>query len=805
MTDIVVIKSAIAIVIVSLLAITGCQQEPNRQIAAESTASQLTADQLLRTTIEKYSVANSYQDNAVLYLNYRLNGRAIQEPHPWSVAWNRAGLFSADWFNAKIRCDGRQFSVYVFDIETGNLDNQQVLVPANEQVPLEKLLTDKIAGHFVCGVSELPLHESELEHGEPLIHPILGFLNRRFAQAWLNAPDQVSRLPDEDLAGRRKNVLEIVKNTRMYRLWMDSETGIIDQIELPLQYLDSKVLSSQEIGELSFVVRFHDATLNAEVPPQRVEVKEMETARPVQQFVTLPQAMASERIGDPVGELELFAPNGDRLEKDWLAEKTIGLLWVAEEGAKEQILEFAKLKREIGDAKLEFAVVYGDEFLQHPGTETDQLADGYRDMFQTSGLTLLHDRQMQASAKLKLKFIPAVVVLDENGKMQFAKAIDTENWVDQLSAAINRVAAGEQVADEMRTEYGKFLDAYQAQLLAASSNAKSPNQADLEPFHQHAELIWKIDSLQNAGNIHVAENSDQICVLDGWQSIVVMDLQGNIVNTHRLDLPTETAVNRIRSFRDAAGKLTFVVFALLGKRAFVFDDHWQMISPFPEQEKETDHGGISECQLGDFDSNGELDLWISIIDDEGLKQVELSSGREKQISSRPCKSFYRSASHLFSVHEGTLSVDDQPPAQQLSGWKFVRVTQDPFDRVRCLAIAMDQSFRWQVLSLSADGTIAWSGLIGSQFFDNEIDSVCTSLNGSLAEISIASIDKALIQFTDNGRSSRQFQLDRKITGLASLIWDGASFVVMSDENGVFLWKMRKSSITARPVSQTKSR
>lgn len=169
----------------------GCNQEDDGEAAETPVADSRSATEILRTTLDLYSRASSYQDKAVLYLTYRLNGRAIQEPHPWSIAWQDTGEFSADWFNARIRCDGGQFSCYVYDIETGNIDNQQILIPAGSRDLVVQLFDDKIARHFLCGTSELPLDELETEHQNRLVQPLLCFFDSAVTVAWLQQPEHL--------------------------------------------------------------------------------------------------------------------------------------------------------------------------------------------------------------------------------------------------------------------------------------------------------------------------------------------------------------------------------------------------------------------------------------------------------------------------------------------------------------------------------------------------------------------------------------------------------------------------------------
>ncbi|MDG1510685.1 MAG: hypothetical protein P8R31_03250, partial [Mariniblastus sp.] len=56
--------------------------------------SELMSAEILASVIERYDQAKSYQDKAVLYLNYQLEGRQTQEPQRWSTVWERGGKYA---------------------------------------------------------------------------------------------------------------------------------------------------------------------------------------------------------------------------------------------------------------------------------------------------------------------------------------------------------------------------------------------------------------------------------------------------------------------------------------------------------------------------------------------------------------------------------------------------------------------------------------------------------------------------------------------------------------------------------------
>ncbi len=791
----------------------GCTRTESKPEVTDNAGNELQAREIMSAALEQYSVARTYQDNAVLYLTYRLNGRAIEEPHPWSVAWDRKGIFSADWFNAKIRCDGKRFSCYVFDIESGNIDNQQILIPAEGGVPLDKLFFDSIAAHFVLGNSELPLHNDgrdPVPGNSRLIQPLIGFFDSRFAPDWLQA-EQITRLPDDRATGRLCYVLECQRNDRIYRVWIDQELGMFDQIEWPLEFLNSSVLSSQEITDLSFFVRFHDATLNQNIPVQRTEVKQRLAARAVQQFVKLPESMATERLGETVDLAKLVTPAGVPIDPAILAGKTTALLWVAGDQADELVDRFKSLQRRSVNRQFEFGVVYPDEFLENPADGTHSLLSQFRQTFEDASLHLFHDPTMTVGSHLKLRIVPAVVVLNSGGILEFAAAVDTDDWDEQLAVAIQRVSGGESLADEMKSQYQEFIDEYHRQLALFSSetgqtgSAGQPEPVSVAAKGSQVELKWKIDSLQNPGNILVPEGSDRILVVDGWQSVVEIDFSGEIMATHRLNLPGESAINRVRACVDSDGVTRYVAFSMLGKQAFVFDGNWRIVSRYPRLEAELAHGGITECQLINLDDDVLPELLISFLGGNGLKRIELSGDDEEQLFGDPVRSFLRTKNSTWLVGDGALFIDSIEQQQELARWKIDRLVVDPLHADGCLAIAKNEIDEWYLLSLDAGGRITQSRRIGSQYFETEIDSVyVTQPNGrqNRSLVVIACSDDSVSLVKSDRVAAQELKFESKLTGIATGFAENGAFVVTADAENVCFWKTAVGKMEIAPVSSS---
>jgi len=156
-----------ALLLVSLLyclvLAAGCTKQSannTKQASKDTPAVAQNGEELWRETLRAYSTADSYRDEAVLYLSYRLHGQLIQEPQPWAVRWTNDQKLATNLFNSQIRADGSRLGCYIFDIETANLDNQWLVLQQSNAPPLDTMFADGMARYFAGGFAEIPLDET---------------------------------------------------------------------------------------------------------------------------------------------------------------------------------------------------------------------------------------------------------------------------------------------------------------------------------------------------------------------------------------------------------------------------------------------------------------------------------------------------------------------------------------------------------------------------------------------------------------------------------------------------------------------
>ena len=526
---------------------------------------------------------------------------------------------------------------------------------------------------------------------------MIGFFEKELLPSWLTKPEQVRRLADDQSTGSACYVVELLSADRIYHVWVNQDSGMIEQIKLPLQYLDSEILASEQVTDLRFFVRFHDAVMNQPIADETFKYKERIGAKVVSRFVTLPEPMPSERVGERSRQWTFLNPDGRNFEKP---EGAIGVVWLV---AGNEMPLAEQLSALTQDEASKVIVAFSDDLLKQPGSKRYEPIADLAKLLRDANLTYVYDPQMQNSSQIKLKSVPAFVVFDADSTIQFAKMIDEDHWTDELKVALQRVANGENLAAELKRDYQKFLDKYHQEIAAQSRTSTKTGNVDFEskPYsklEEIAELIWQTDKFKNAGNIHIQQSMAKTFVLDGWQTVVELGSIGQEVARHRLPIPTSAAINRMRSF-SSKGKVYFAAYSMLGPNVFLFDENFKLLQQLPgEDEENVPRITICDCQFS------ENNLWIGTID-HGIYQFRIGENKLTKVSDESVRDLDFIDDRMICVREGKMEFDDDN-VQTLNKWTINALASNSAQNL-VAATGKDDLGTWRLFVLDADTRVLW--------------------------------------------------------------------------------------------------
>jgi len=815
-----------------LLMSAGCQKEtannqedptPSEPIVTDQSQPELqsgpTADAILRSVIARYANAKTYQDNATLYLSYQLHGRSIQEPQRWSTKWDANGRLATQLFNGNVRCDEGLLSCYVYDIETANIDSQHLLVPFDGQLPINQLYRDSIAKHFLGGFSELPLDETDLVAMPKLVPPPISLLTNQARNGWLQNPTQAIRLPDAVVDDLSCYVVRCLWQGMTSDIWIDQQTTKLVQISLPLKLLAGEVVTSPEITDVVLMAKFHDAKFDAPIEDSEFAIAPRPNSTPVLKFVPLPETIPCELIGQTAPDFQLLDQSKRPIGQTELKGKVTTLMWLAGKPSFNAIRDLDRLAKKLNNDKLEFAAVYSDSELKSPGVNSfvvDELAD----IIRSTAIPAYYDPTLTASSALQIKTIPSVLVLDKDLKVHFAEPVSNKNWLRNVEAAVERVAAGDDVSVEMQREYQRFLDSYHQQLTTVSAKPLIDPDASDAPattvpktmrrvatnIRLRPEKIWSNSEFKQAGNVAVLPlestdaNRTRYLIFDGWQTVVQLDETGKTLARVNLKLRQGAAANLIRVGSRGNEKPIYGVFSKLGQELFLFDEDWKPVGVYP---KEFKHEGIRDCQLTDLNDDGKSEIVVSFEDDNGIHLVDVESLTGQKISELLATSVAQHNDDVVVTGDGKLGM-------LKTGLTNAEETELSFRRVTTLendllcGLGMTDNGQWNAVGFDDQLKRIWTLSIGSQFFETEIEPVSVAKSSDGESIwAIADTDDAIHLVSGGGNWLGDFQSESKLGGLALANQDGRLCLIVSNQTGIECWDLNVQASPMRPASSRK--
>lgn len=826
------IRSGIAAIALMAVWALGCKPNQTAQEAPEPITNVVgedsseikpvdgpSASALIDRVHEVYQSANSYQDKAVLYLSYRLHGEFMQEPKPWSVTWDSQRRMSADIFNSRIRANGETFTCYVYDLETGNLDNQQLLIPYDQQLPVRQLYRDSIARHFVGGYSELPLDETDVVSLPKLIPPQLSLLTQRIKNPWLDNPTKLARLADTNVDGIDCFVVRSLALGMTSDIWIEKTTHKLIQMSLPLKLLAGEVVTSPEVTDVVLLAKFHEAQFDQVSDPDVFAVKLRSQSTPVRKFVALPESFPSELIGEVAPEFQVLLPNGKAKTRVYFDGKVTAFLWLAGRSSFESIDALQEIANRFDPAKFHLAAIYADSELKQPGSESVQPSDELAGHLRDKSLNFYYDRRLEASSTLKVSTIPSIFVMDEDSRIQFSRSLADKGWRNDLEAVLKRVARGDDVASEMKLEYQRFLDSYHQQLATVSAvdiaSLLQPKAADLTQDTSanrvgRAQLrpvkLWQNRQFKRPGNIVAlsrrgdgVESGEAYVAFDGWQTVVTLDRQGQTIARHNLGLAEGKAASvvRVGSLGDEA---IYAIFSVRGSQVHLFDSSWKPLRVYTSNQNSGNQGSVLvlDCQLTDLNGDGDSELVVAT--EKGIHLVDPETLETQTLNELTCDS--------VSQFDGDLVVASNKKVGRLKiGLSNVDETELDFKRVVALdggqlcGIGVSRTGNWTSVGFSGDLSRNWALAIGPQFFENEIQPVAATKteNGRIVW-AIADNEDVIHLVSGNGRWLGDFQSESRLTGLTLANYNGKPLLLVVNEEGIECWDLNVGQSPMIPAS-----
>lgn len=433
------------------------------------------ARQWLDAVIDRYRQAIKYFDNGYVRLVYRRLGERHEDTAPLAVAFHRGRSLQVKAYAAELLASGGRFQAIVNDPLTDNFDNQVVDRPlASKNISLAEIYADPELTHFATAGLGGPAPQLELLLSEK---PLAGLFE---GSAKLSV-GKVETLQTAGASGETPRTstcqtLEITTDSMVYRLWIDTQTGLLRRIELP-----------PEAAGLGIDPAVTDVRLTIEIVGAQFELPRGESfqlprerltgtgIKRVRTLVPLPPPIISESLGRSFPDFKLLGPDGGLLVSEQGSDRpTTVMLWIADHPASRmaaaQLQIVADAREAAGKKDARILVVMaeprlGSDTLVAPG------GGGFTGNLLRSwniGLPFANDVKAVGRDIFKVAEAPTLAVIGPSRVLDWFQPRVGPEIAVQLPLLLEDLAGGKEVGKEIRSQYEADQQTYKKLLAEAA-------------------------------------------------------------------------------------------------------------------------------------------------------------------------------------------------------------------------------------------------------------------------------------------------------------------------------------------------
>jgi thiol-disulfide isomerase/thioredoxin len=593
-----------------------------------------TARAVLEKMVAAYRKASSYQDLGTVRMMVQMTGAESKDDKiDFSVVMVRPNKLQMKVDAAKIVCDGKQFRATIDDLPGQVLTKE---APAKLTMPV--FYGDGILANALSqGPAGAPV-QLMLLFGED---PLKGIL--------ADAEEPVLAEPGK-IADRDCYRVKLTRPEGTLVFWIDRETFVLRRMLPPTDSLRQHLeANGGKVESLSVVAEFTDARLGGDVDAKLFSFDLPKEAQAVKYFLP-PTAWL---LGKKVPDFKFTGLDDKPVTPESLAGKVVVLdFWATYcQPCRESLPNLEKVYQKYKDNdKVAFVAVSLDE------AKTDNKT--VQEAFDTMKIHVPIVRDPAQSARVfHFEVIPTTFLLGADGTVQDYEEGVNPNLTTELPAKIEKLLAGDDLSNAWLKRYEGEQKQYQQMIEsqgkgggAGESGVKEVPipKADIapksEPKHLKLTSLWKCQDLKSPGNILVVPQPNgppRLAVIDSWNSIVEVGLDGKVIATHKLDIQQKEVLCNLRTAVGGDGKRRFVAFASAQQRLHLLDENWKLLIHYPEDALTNPHSGIADVELADLEGNGTLRLYVGYWGIVGVQAASLAG--EKLESDRTINNVIRMA------------------------------------------------------------------------------------------------------------------------------------------------------------------
>lgn len=420
--------------LVMLASTFGCQKAstPPADNTAEAPKTPL---EMLRQMADTYRSAQSYEDAGELHIVPKSG--AEDEPKPFAIALQRPNKVRVHSLGAMVVADGARFRA-----ATPSLAEQVYVRPCAAGLSLADFRADELLVQAMRGQLDAAL-------------PQLTLLLDPDALATLTAQGAIEQLPDADFQGESCHRVAVKDRQGTAVYWISPRSHLLRKFEFPMNAMREKFPLTSVWAD------FRGARVNNAISPLAFEMEIPPSAKLVKQFILPGPEAPPPFLAQPAGEFTFMDFRGEKVSRDSLAGKIVVLdMWATWcgwcfEGLP--LLEQVYQKYKDNEQVVILAVCKD---------ETAVSDEKVRTAFEKYKLTIpiVRDLQQSSDKTFQIQALPTSVILGADGSVQDYRVGFDAQLTTTLPQKIDRLLAGENLAQQELDAYQRERDEYEKRL-----------------------------------------------------------------------------------------------------------------------------------------------------------------------------------------------------------------------------------------------------------------------------------------------------------------------------------------------------
>ena len=386
--------------------------------------------------------------------------------------------------------------------------------------------------------------------------------------------------------------------------WIDQKTRLLRRIEYPV---------GNDPMQGSLVADYQNLTTDPQVKAEQFSLTPPSNKRLVRNFVLPPMDSPPQILNQTVRELDFQDPNFGKSKLSWKNHATL-LCWFDRHPGSRAAMEELKSVYEKWpkDKPVSFVAVFSESTTAVSNADIRQIAADWAIPF-----PVVRDIQAHGRDVFEIAVSPSLVAIDAQGVVQLVEQGVDPQLREQLPIVLERLIAGDALAEHYLELVKRKRKAYEEALLQASADApqaKQPFAVELKPVTppQHLQLkrVWEIPNSPNPECPGPRSPDDSVrlhVIADG--RVLELDASGEFVK----ERSRAGEIHQLVAFPDRTGT-TFAGWSNLGRRVTVWNNKWQTQFQYPPQDTLP---GIQAAHLTDVDQDGASELYVAFADGEG--------------------------------------------------------------------------------------------------------------------------------------------------------------------------------------------